>query len=96
MLAFLRTIFVRWRRGRKRRVAAFRSAKVSNTPGNACDPTASCCGLSRKIGVRDGDCAVVRAAGVEPARASRPYGFSYHFGFRRRREAFVVWTIPSP
>lgn len=21
---------------------------------------------------------------------------SYHFGFRRRREAFVVWTIPSP
>ncbi len=28
---------------------------------------------------------VVRAAGVEPARALRPYGFSYHFGFRRRR-----------
>jgi hypothetical protein len=28
---------------------------------------------------------LVRAAGVEPARASRPYGFSYHFGFRRRR-----------
>ena len=27
---------------------------------------------------------LVRAAGVEPARASRPYGFSYHFGFRRR------------
>ena len=26
---------------------------------------------------------VVRAAGVEPARAFRPYGFSYHFGFRR-------------
>lgn len=39
---------------------------------------------------------VVRAAGVEPARALRPYGFSYHFGFRRRRLAFVVWTIPSP
>ena len=39
---------------------------------------------------------LVRAAGVEPARALRPYGFSYHFGFRRRRKAFVVWTIPSP
>jgi hypothetical protein len=39
---------------------------------------------------------LVRAAGIEPAQALRPYGFSYHFGFRRRREAFVVWTIPSP
>ena len=28
---------------------------------------------------------VVRAAGVEPAQAFRPYGFSYHYGFRRRR-----------
>ena len=27
---------------------------------------------------------VVRAAGLEPAQAFRPYGFSYHFGFRRR------------
>lgn len=27
---------------------------------------------------------VVRAAGIEPARTSRSYGFSYHFGFRRR------------
>ena len=26
----------------------------------------------------------VRAEGVEPSRALRPYGFSYHFGFRRR------------
>ena len=26
---------------------------------------------------------VVRAAGLEPAQAFRPYGFSYHFGFRR-------------
>lgn len=39
---------------------------------------------------------LVRAAGVEPARALRLYGFSYHFGFRRRLPAFVVWTIPSP
>jgi len=39
---------------------------------------------------------VVRAAGLEPARASRPNGFSSHFGFRRRHLAFVVWTIPSP
>jgi hypothetical protein len=38
----------------------------------------------------------VRAAGIEPAQALRPYGFSYHFGFHRRLEAFVVWTIPSP
>ncbi len=27
---------------------------------------------------------VVRAAGLEPAQGFRPYGFSYHFGFRRR------------
>src|ERR1700754_230365 len=39
---------------------------------------------------------MVRAAGLEPARASRPNGFSYHFDFRRRHLAFVVWTIPSP
>src|ERR1700691_5055370 len=28
---------------------------------------------------------MVRAAGLEPAQALRPNGFSYHFGFRRRR-----------
>ena len=28
----------------------------------------------------------MRAAGIEPAQALRPYGFSYHFGFHRRRE----------
>jgi hypothetical protein len=38
----------------------------------------------------------VRAGGLEPPQALRPYGFSYHFGFRRRHLAFVVWTIPSP
>ena len=27
---------------------------------------------------------LVRAAGIEPAQALRPYGFSYHFDFRRR------------
>ena len=27
---------------------------------------------------------MVRAAGLEPAQALRPNGFSYHFGFRRR------------
>jgi hypothetical protein len=27
---------------------------------------------------------MVRAAGLEPAQGFRPYGFSYHFGFRRR------------
>ena len=26
----------------------------------------------------------MRAAGLEPAQVFRPYGFSYHFGFRRR------------
>ncbi len=40
---------------------------------------------------------VVRAVGLEPTRASRSYGFSYHLGFRRRPcEAVVVWTIPLP
>jgi len=39
---------------------------------------------------------MVRAEGLEPSRALRPNGFSYHFGFRRRHPAFVVWTIPSP
>ena len=46
---------------------------------------------------------VVRAEGVEPSRALRPYGFSYRFGFRRpglararRLARFAVWTIPSP
>jgi len=28
---------------------------------------------------------MVRAAGLEPAQAFRPYGFSYHYGFRRVR-----------
>lgn len=27
---------------------------------------------------------LVRAAGIEPARTFRSYGFSYHFDFRRR------------
>ena len=27
---------------------------------------------------------MVRAAGLEPAQAFQPHGFSYHFGFRRR------------
>jgi hypothetical protein len=39
---------------------------------------------------------MVRAEGLEPSRALRPNGFSYHFGFHRRHPAFVVWTIPSP
>ena len=42
---------------------------------------------------------MVRAGGLEPPQVSRPYGFSYHLGFRRRRRdrtPFVVWTIPSP
>ena len=39
---------------------------------------------------------LVRAAGLEPAQTLRSHGFSYHFGFRRRHSAFVVWTIPSP
>jgi hypothetical protein len=28
---------------------------------------------------------MVRAAGLEPAQGLLPYGFSYHFDFRRRR-----------
>src|SRR5579862_2557203 len=32
---------------------------------------------------------VVRAAGLEPAQAFRPYGFSYHYGFRRARRRAV-------
>ena len=26
---------------------------------------------------------MVQAAGLEPAQVLRPYGFSYHYGFRR-------------
>ena len=33
---------------------------------------------------------MVRAAGIEPAQTFRSYGFSYHLGFRRHREVFVV------
>jgi hypothetical protein len=32
---------------------------------------------------------VVRAAGLEPAQAFRPYGFSYHYDFRRPRRCAV-------
>jgi hypothetical protein len=44
---------------------------------------------------------LVRAAGLEPAQAFRPYGFSYHFGFRRRRTYGVrgldyPFTVASP
>ena len=42
---------------------------------------------------------LVRVAGLEPARALQPNGFSYHFDFRRLTSlacSFVVWTIPSP
>ena len=45
---------------------------------------------------------LVRAAGLEPAQAFRPYGFSYqlrlspHRRGAMRRVGFVVWTIPSP
>jgi hypothetical protein len=44
----------------------------------------------------------VRAAGVEPAQALRPYGFSYPLRLsppdpaRFRAGGFGVWTIPSP
>lgn len=38
---------------------------------------------------------LVRTAGLEPALSERNR-FSYHFGFRRRQSAFVVWTVPSP
>ena len=33
---------------------------------------------------------------LNPHGPFKPCGFSYHFGFRRRQLAFVVWTIPSP
>ena len=36
---------------------------------------------------------MVRAAGLEPAQGLRPYGFSYHFGFRRFPVARV--TLPG-
>jgi hypothetical protein len=47
---------------------------------------------------------VVRAAGLEPAQALRPYGFSYQLrlsppwrlGGSPPTRKFVVWTIPSP
>ncbi len=44
---------------------------------------------------------VVRAAGLEPAQGFRPYGFSYHFGFRRRLTQGVCgldypFTLASP
>ena len=44
----------------------------------------------------------MRAAGIEPAQALRPYGFSYQLRLSPPRLApsrwseFVVWTIPSP
>jgi hypothetical protein len=37
---------------------------------------------------------LVRAAGIEPAQALRPYGFSYHFGFHRRREGVCGLDYP--
>jgi hypothetical protein len=44
---------------------------------------------------------MVRAAGLEPAQAFRPYGFSYHFDFRRRSTESVCgldypFTIAFP
>jgi hypothetical protein len=44
---------------------------------------------------------LVRAAGLEPAQALRPNGFSYHFGFRRRltqgvRGLDYPFTVASP
>ena len=40
---------------------------------------------------------LVRAAGLEPAQALLPYGFSYQLRLSPPRiGAFVVWTIPSP
>jgi hypothetical protein len=44
---------------------------------------------------------MVRAAGIEPAQTLRSYGFSYHFGFRRRRNRDVCgldypFTVASP
>jgi len=44
-----------------------------------------------------GEQLLVRAAGLEPAQAFLPYGFSYQLRLSPpRRGAFVVWTIPSP
>jgi hypothetical protein len=39
---------------------------------------------------------MVRAGGLEPPRAEGPTDFRTSYGFRRRPQAFVVWTIPSP
>jgi hypothetical protein len=44
---------------------------------------------------------MVRAAGLEPAQVFRPYGFSYHFDFRRRltqgvRGLDYPFTVASP
>ena len=36
---------------------------------------------------------LVRAAGIEPAQAVRPYGFSYHDGFRRLACAFALGSV---
>jgi len=38
---------------------------------------------------------MVRTTGLEPVLSLRSR-FSYHFDFRRRLLAFVVWTVPSP
>lgn len=38
---------------------------------------------------------MVRTTGLEPVLSQRSR-FSYHFDFRRRQLAFVVWTVPSP
>jgi len=37
---------------------------------------------------------LVRAAGLEPAQGFRPYGFSYHFGFRRRQNSVCGLDYP--
>ena len=41
---------------------------------------------------------LVRAGGLEPPQALRPYGFSYQLRLSPplAMRAFVVWTIPSP
>jgi len=45
---------------------------------------------------------MVRAAGLEPAQAFRPYGFSCHYGFRARRCAesppylVALRAVPMP
>ncbi len=41
--------------------------------------------LSTRSNILSAGREVVRAAGIEPAQAFRPYGFSYHYGFRRAR-----------